>query len=164
MVVIVHPSGYKVDMLNLNHCSSLTARDVMNSYPGHYIAQLLLPINNNNGSLPVVNKKKQLKLLQPHHTLLIGQVYHLITYQDVLKQFAVNKCMKLGRLLMDRGLIDQEVVVTNNVNNNKKHTPGGHVHASSVKVIDDTEPKMFVVSLFADNSPMFCLFEHRGIV
>ncbi|XP_076926820.1 uncharacterized protein LOC143590123 [Bidens hawaiensis] len=134
-VFIVHPSGYKykykykkVDMIN--HCSSLTARDVMNSYPGHYVAQLLLPINNNNnnGSLmpvPVVNKK-QLKLLQPHHTLLIAQVYHLITYQDVLKQFAVNNCMKLRRLLMDRGLIDDEVDVTNN-------TPGAPLHVSSLK-------------------------------
>lgn len=71
VVIIVHP-GYKVETI---YCS-VTAADVMNSNPGHYVAQL---IKTDNG-LPV----KQLKILQPHHTLLLGQVYRLITYQGNL--------------------------------------------------------------------------------
>ncbi|KAK1439035.1 hypothetical protein QVD17_04850 [Tagetes erecta] len=98
-VVIVHPGpGYKVDRI---YCS-VTAADVMNSNPGHYVAQLVVKSPTLDNELPV----KQLKLLQPHHTLLIGQVYRLITYQDVLKEFAAKKCVKLGKLLMERGVIE----------------------------------------------------------
>ncbi|MFS8033161.1 hypothetical protein Hanom_Chr17g01566251 [Helianthus anomalus] len=97
-VVIVHP-GYKVERIYW----SVTARDVMNSNPGHYVAQVLTsPVVKTDTGLPV----KQLKLLQPDHTLLIGQVYRLITYEDVLKEFAAKKCVKLGKLLMERGVIE----------------------------------------------------------
>ncbi|KVI02723.1 uncharacterized protein LOC112513558 [Cynara cardunculus var. scolymus] len=97
-VVIVHP-GYKVERIHW----SVNARDVMNSNPGHYVAQVLRsPVVRSDNGLPV----KQLKLLRPDDTLLIGQVYRLITYEDVLKEFAAKKCMKLGKLLMERGVIE----------------------------------------------------------
>ncbi|XP_076936984.1 uncharacterized protein LOC143604365 [Bidens hawaiensis] len=82
-VVIVHPAAGGCNKVDRIYCSSLTARDVMNSNPGHYVAQLLL-INNSS----VIN---------------------------VLKEFAANKCMKLGRLLMEQELIQ--------VTNKNKHTP-----------------------------------------
>nr|XP_043608873.1 uncharacterized protein LOC122580670 [Erigeron canadensis] len=98
-VVIVHP-GYKVERIYW----SVSARDVMNSNPGHYVAQVLnkSPVAKSDNGLPV----KQLKLLRSDDTLLIGQVYRLITYQDVLKEFAAKKCMKLGKLLMERGVLE----------------------------------------------------------
>ncbi|KAJ0692419.1 hypothetical protein HanPI659440_Chr15g0585741 [Helianthus annuus] len=87
-VVIVHP-GYKVETIY----RSVTARDVMNSNSGHYVGQL------------VKSPVKYVKLLRPNDTLLVGQVYRLISYEDVLKEFAVKKCAKLGKLLMERGVI-----------------------------------------------------------
>ncbi|KAI3813410.1 hypothetical protein L1987_18132 [Smallanthus sonchifolius] len=105
-VVIVHP-GYKIKRIYW----SVSARDVMNSNPGHYVAQLLKsPVVKTVNGLPV----KQLKLLQPDQTLLIGQVYRLISYEDVLKEFAAKKCVKLGKLLVAGGVLEPE----------KKHTAG----------------------------------------
>ncbi|KAI3713003.1 hypothetical protein L1987_71573 [Smallanthus sonchifolius] len=105
-VVIVHP-GYKIERIYW----SVSARDVMNSNPGHYVAQVLKsPVVKTVNGLPV----KQLKLLQPDQTLLIGQVYRLITYEDVLKEFAAKKCVKLGKLLVAGGVLEPE----------KKHTAG----------------------------------------
>ncbi|GJT53502.1 amino-acid acetyltransferase-like protein [Tanacetum coccineum] len=98
-VVIVHP-GYKIERIYW----SISARDVMNRNVGYYVAQVVkspFVVKTDNG-LPV----KQLKLLRPDDTLLIGQVYRLISYQDVLKEFAAKKCMKLGKLLMERGVIE----------------------------------------------------------
>ncbi|KAI3503006.1 hypothetical protein L1887_31440 [Cichorium endivia] len=97
-VVIVHP-GYKIERIYW----SVSARHVMNSNPGHYVAQVLRsPVVRSDKGLPV----KQLKLLRPDDALLIGQVYRLISYEDVLKEFAAKKCMKLGKLLMERGVIE----------------------------------------------------------
>lgn len=70
-VVIVHPR-YKIERIYW----SVSARDVMNSNSGHYVAQVIKTSRLENG-VPV----KQLKLLRPDDTLLIGQVYRLITYQ-----------------------------------------------------------------------------------
>ncbi|PWA37831.1 hypothetical protein CTI12_AA322240 [Artemisia annua] len=98
-VVIVHP-GYKIERIYW----SVSARDVMNTNVGYYVAQVVkspFVVKADNG-LPV----KQLKLLKPDDTLLIGQVYRLISYEDVLKEFAAKKCMKLGKLLMERGVIE----------------------------------------------------------
>ncbi|KAL8266199.1 hypothetical protein R6Q59_003543 [Mikania micrantha] len=98
-VVIVHP-GCKIERIYW----SVTARHVMNSYPGHYVAQVIkLPVVKTANGLSV----KQLKLLRPDHALLIGQVYQLISYEDVLKEFAAKKCAKLGKLLMERGMIER---------------------------------------------------------
>ncbi|KAJ0450418.1 hypothetical protein HanHA300_Chr15g0556091 [Helianthus annuus] len=88
VVMVVHP-GYKVETIY----RSVTARDVMNSNSGHYVGQL------------VKSPVKYVKLLRPNDTLLVGQVYRLISYEDVLKEFAAKKCVKLGKLLMERGVI-----------------------------------------------------------
>lgn len=72
-VVIVHP-GYKIERIYW----SISAREVMNSNPRHYVAQVLRsPVVRSDKGLPV----KQLKLLRPDDTLLIGQVYRLISYE-----------------------------------------------------------------------------------
>ncbi|MFS7950170.1 hypothetical protein Hanom_Chr07g00580211 [Helianthus anomalus] len=67
----------------------------MNLNSGHYIAQL------------VKSLVKYLKLLQPDDTLLVGQVYRFISYQGNSKtQFVAKKCMKLGKLLIERVVIE----------------------------------------------------------
>ncbi|KAL8546463.1 hypothetical protein ACS0TY_006261 [Phlomoides rotata] len=93
-VVIHHPGGSKVDMIYW----SVSANEIMNSNPGHYVAQVVsAPAQAANGT-PV----KQLKLLRPDDTLVIGQVYRLISFEDVLKEFAAKKCVRLGRLLKEK--------------------------------------------------------------
>ncbi|KAL2348301.1 hypothetical protein Fmac_002301 [Flemingia macrophylla] len=84
-VVIQHP-GNKIQRIY----HSLSVDQVMKSNPGHYVA-LLIPSPN----------ATQLKLLRPHHTLHIGHVYRLITFQDVINHFATNKSPKLAKLLRE---------------------------------------------------------------
>ncbi|CAN1141640.1 hypothetical protein LINPERPRIM_LOCUS25608 [Linum perenne] len=82
----------------------ISAHEVMNSNLGHYVPLVvtspLPPTAADNGSTPVV--KQVLKLLKPGDTLLIRQVYRLISFEDVLKEFATKKIMKLGKLLKER--------------------------------------------------------------
>ncbi|CAJ1975187.1 unnamed protein product [Sphenostylis stenocarpa] len=93
-LVIQHPSG-KVDKFY----APLSATDVMKTNPGHYVALListtLCPTehtencprksdhNANNNSNPV--RLTRIKLLKPTDTLLLGQVYRLVTTQEVMK-------------------------------------------------------------------------------
>lgn len=97
----------------------------MSSNPGHYVALVITsPTGRTHNGSPV----RQLKLLRPGDTLLLGQVYRLICFEgknkisqfvfssiisynlidhfffpDVLKEFAAKKCVKLGKLLRESG-------------------------------------------------------------
>ncbi|KAL2322852.1 hypothetical protein Fmac_027231 [Flemingia macrophylla] len=94
-VVIEHP-GNKIERVYW----SLSANHVMNSNPGHYVALVVSsPTLMSDNGTPM----KQLKLLRPDDTLHIGHVYRLITFEDVLKEFASKKCGKLGKLLKETG-------------------------------------------------------------
>ncbi|CAJ1943027.1 unnamed protein product [Sphenostylis stenocarpa] len=94
-VVIQHP-GNKIERIYW----SLSAHQVMDSNPGHYVALVVTSstLKSENGT-----PMKQLKLLRPDDTLHIGQVYRLISFEDVLKEFASKKCGKLGKLLKETG-------------------------------------------------------------
>lgn len=94
-VVIQHP-GNKIERIYW----SLSANQVMESNPGHYVALVVTSptVKSENGT-----PMKQLKLLRPDDTLHIGQVYRLISFEDVLKEFASKKCGKLGKLLKETG-------------------------------------------------------------
>ncbi|KAF7809936.1 DUF4228 domain protein [Senna tora] len=94
-VVIQHP-GNKIERIYW----SVSAHQVMNSNPGHYVALVVTSttLKSENGA-PL----KQLKLLRPDDTLLMGQVYRLISFEDVLKELSAKKCVKLEKLLKDRG-------------------------------------------------------------
>ncbi|XP_062101769.1 uncharacterized protein LOC133807444 [Humulus lupulus] len=95
-VLIHHPVNGKIDRIYW----SVSAQEVMTSNPGHYVALVVTSptLKSENGS-PL----KQLKLLRPDDTLLIGQIYRLISFEDVLKEFAAKKSVKLGKLLKERG-------------------------------------------------------------
>ncbi|XP_009765222.1 uncharacterized protein LOC107823349 [Nicotiana tabacum] len=106
-VVIQHP-GNKIERIYW----SISAHEVMSSNPGHYVALVISSPTDqrtDNGS-PV----RQLKLLRPGDTLLLGQVYRLISFEDVLKEFAAKKCMKLGKLLRESGglVLDSKKIST----------------------------------------------------
>lgn len=95
-VVIQHP-GKKIERIYW----SVSANEVMTSNPGHYVALVVTsPTLKSENGTPL----KQLKLLRPDDTLLIGHVYRLISFEDVLKEFAAKKCVKLGKLLEKGGL------------------------------------------------------------
>ena len=87
-VIIQHPGG-KVDRLYW----STTAAEVMRNNPGHYVALVILRVPADN-SKPAAGdagaassgggggaKITRVKLLKPKDTLLLGQVYRLITAQ-----------------------------------------------------------------------------------
>ncbi|XP_042508766.1 uncharacterized protein LOC122084528 [Macadamia integrifolia] len=97
-VMIQHP-GNKIERIYW----SVSAQEVMSSNPGHYVALLVtsfsppsIPHSHNATSTPTP-VVRQLKLLRPDDTLHIGQVYRLITFEEVLKEFATKKCVRLGK-------------------------------------------------------------------
>lgn len=88
-LVIQHPNG-KVEKFY----APLSATYVMKTNPGHYVALLISTTlcqtkdiqncpnkshNNNNNNNPV--RLTRIKLLKPTDTLVLGQVYRLITTQ-----------------------------------------------------------------------------------
>ncbi|KAK6923947.1 PADRE domain [Dillenia turbinata] len=79
---------------------SVSANEVMNSNPGHYVALVLTSNSQTENGVPV----KHLKLLRPDDSLLIGHVYRLVSFEDVLKEFAAKRSVKLGRLIKESGL------------------------------------------------------------
>jgi hypothetical protein len=109
-VVIQHPGG-KVERLYW----PTTAADVMRANPGHYVALVILRISadkaasaaaagdnktNAGGSTGVGGggaKITRVKLLKPKDTLLLGQVYRLITSQEVTKALRARKNEKMRR-------------------------------------------------------------------
>ncbi|KAK7307692.1 hypothetical protein VNO77_40978 [Canavalia gladiata] len=75
--VVIHHPGNKIQRIYW----SVSARQVMNSNPGHYVA--LVITKSHNGTL-----FNQFKLLRPHDTLLIGHVYRLISFQVLIHNSA----------------------------------------------------------------------------
>ncbi|CAH1437388.1 unnamed protein product [Lactuca virosa] len=118
-VVIMHP-GNKIERIY----KSVSARHVMSLNPGHYVA-VVMTSQSENG-LPV----KQLKLLRPDDPLVIGKVYRLICFEDVLKEFAAKKCVKLGKLLKERGVL---VLEKKGLAGAPTKAPNANANASSVK-------------------------------
>ncbi|KAL1196466.1 hypothetical protein V5N11_023157 [Cardamine amara subsp. amara] len=98
-VLIHHPAENKVERIYW----SVTASDVMRSNPGNYVAVVVTsPTLKNEKGSPL----KQLKLLRPEDSLLIGNVYRLVSFEEVLNEFATKKCVKLGKLLKEGGGLD----------------------------------------------------------
>ncbi|KAF0915379.1 hypothetical protein E2562_035938 [Oryza meyeriana var. granulata] len=114
-VVIQHPGG-KVERLYW----PTTAADVMRTNPGHYVALVILRISADKaGDAPAVSaasadvgdkpaaggaggggggaKITRVKLLKPKDTLLLGQVYRLITSQEVTKALRARQNEKMRR-------------------------------------------------------------------
>ncbi|KAI3423175.1 uncharacterized protein J3R85_011305 [Psidium guajava] len=105
-VAIHHPAGTKVERFHW----SVSAHQIMSANPGHYVAHVIAAspqtaaaANGKSGT-----PSRQLRLLRPDDTLHIGQVYRLISFEDVLKEFAAKKCVKLGKLLERSGGVGVE--------------------------------------------------------
>ncbi|XP_027331904.1 uncharacterized protein LOC113847180 [Abrus precatorius] len=89
----------------------VSASEVMKTNPGHYVALListtLCPTKNNencpnksdNNTNPV--RFTRIKLLKPTDTLVLGQVYRLISAQEVMKGLWAKKQAKMKRNLSE---------------------------------------------------------------
>ncbi|KAJ0241990.1 hypothetical protein HA466_0213280 [Hirschfeldia incana] len=126
-VLIHHPAENKVERIYW----SVTASDVMRSNPGHYVAVVVTsPTLRNEKGSPL----KQLRLLRPDDTLLIGHVYRLVSFEEVLKEFATKKCVKLGKLLREGGGLELK-------NKKKKHKKKSDQENGGVNPNSDSDPK-----------------------
>ncbi|WOK92367.1 hypothetical protein Cni_G01058 [Canna indica] len=100
-VVIQHPDG-KLEKAYW----SLPATQVMAANPGHYVAVIITvphaPSTSDHGGGATGDRKpaRYLKLLRPDDTLLIGHVYRLVSFEEVLRQFASKRNGRLSRLLV----------------------------------------------------------------
>ncbi|KAM0849277.1 hypothetical protein ACQ4PT_053831 [Festuca glaucescens] len=102
-VVIQHPGDGKVERLYW----PTTAADVMRRNPGHYVALVVLHVSGGGGAKtdPAVAavaggggggaRITKVKLLKPKDTLLLGQVYRLITSQEVTKAVQARRQEKM---------------------------------------------------------------------
>ncbi|XP_059638439.1 uncharacterized protein LOC132280736 [Cornus florida] len=94
-LVIQHPCG-RVENLYW----PVTASEVMKTNPGHYVALLLnttLCPSTATATATTTNNPvriTRIKLLRPTDTLVLGQVYRLITAQEVMKGLWAKKYAK----------------------------------------------------------------------
>ncbi|XP_030494423.2 uncharacterized protein LOC115710218 [Cannabis sativa] len=115
-LVIQHPNG-KVEKL---YCP-VSASEIMKTNPGHYVALLISttlcptkPTTDKNTTTSTTTtttgagtgtggngsvRLTRIKLLRPTDTLALGQVYRLITTQEVMKGLWAKKQAKLKRNL-----------------------------------------------------------------
>nr|CAB3480969.1 unnamed protein product [Digitaria exilis] len=97
-VVIQHPGG-KVERLY----GAATAGEVMRSNPGHYVALVVLRVSGVGANKPESGgggggaKITKVKLLKAKDTLMLGQVYRLITSQEVAKAIQARRQDKTRR-------------------------------------------------------------------
>ncbi|BAF26330.1 Os10g0352000, partial [Oryza sativa Japonica Group] len=69
--------------------------------PGHYVAEVVRPVATApaataaTASAPAA--RRRLKLLRPDDTLVLGGVYRLVTFEDVLKQFVSKRNATMSR-------------------------------------------------------------------
>ncbi|GAB2282720.1 hypothetical protein Dimus_017259 [Dionaea muscipula] len=116
-VVVMH-SGNKVERIYW----SVSAHDIMIANPGNYVAAIVassaasMSKSCADGGAPA----RQLRLLRPDDTLLVGHVYRLISFEDVLKGFASKKSVKLGKS------IEASAVVSAAGKKSKKRRSSGH--------------------------------------
>ncbi|XP_031388269.1 uncharacterized protein LOC116201254 isoform X2 [Punica granatum] len=98
--LVEHPGGGKVERFY----SPVSAHEVMTSNPGHYVALVAVaspsPGSDSGGTVAV---RQQLKLLRPDDSLVLGHVYCLISFEDVLKEFVAKNRAKLGKMVKQSG-------------------------------------------------------------
>ncbi|XP_008793833.1 uncharacterized protein LOC120106399 [Phoenix dactylifera] len=91
-VVIQHPGG-RVERLYW----PTSAEQVMRSNPGHYVALVTLCVSKEQREGEDSVRLTRVRLLKPKDTLLFGQVYRLITSQEVTKAIRARKYEKMKK-------------------------------------------------------------------
>lgn len=108
-VLIQHPGGGRTERAYW----ALSAGAVMAANPGHYVAAVITvpqPGGAGDGAASAAAPVKHLKLLRPADTLLLGRVYRLVSFEEVLREFASNKRqVKLSRVTVRTKDEDEDV-------------------------------------------------------
>ncbi|KAL8224593.1 hypothetical protein R6Q57_020068 [Mikania cordata] len=87
VLVIQHPDG-KIERMY----RSLTATQVMNINPGHYVSIIIpLPSTTNTTTHQQPLRFTRLKILRPTDTLVLGRAYRLLTTHEVMKVLRAKK-------------------------------------------------------------------------
>ncbi|KAJ8504253.1 hypothetical protein OPV22_005139 [Ensete ventricosum] len=96
-VVIQHPGGREEQLY-----WPMSAADVMKSNPGYHVALVTLCVSEDRGDGGGGVRLTRVRLLKPKDVLLLGQVYRLVTSQEVTmalrarKQEKLTKCQQQG--------------------------------------------------------------------
>lgn len=69
---------------------SVTARQLMLQYPGNYVALMPAAVIPDHKT-PLRTASRKLKLVPPDATLLVGQHYRLVSFEDVLLELSEQK-------------------------------------------------------------------------
>ncbi|CAL4933005.1 unnamed protein product [Urochloa decumbens] len=86
-VVIQHPPpGGRVERAH----GALSAAAVMAANPGHYVAAVI-PADEAAADASRATKKRRLKLLRPDDALALGDVYRLVSFEEVLREFVSKR-------------------------------------------------------------------------
>ncbi|KAJ1298350.1 hypothetical protein BS78_01G445900 [Paspalum vaginatum] len=96
-VLIQHPGGGRTERAYW----ALSAGTVMAANPGHYVAAVITttpPAAAGGDARAAAAPVKHLKLLRPDDTLLLGRVYRLVSFEEVLREFASKRHVKLSRV------------------------------------------------------------------
>ncbi|CAD6210054.1 unnamed protein product [Miscanthus lutarioriparius] len=100
-VLIQHPGGGRTERAYW----ALSAAAVMEANPGHYVAAVITTTapqpaagDGEAASSAAAAPVKHLKLLRPDDTLLLGRVYRLVSFEEVLREFASKRQVKLSRV------------------------------------------------------------------
>ncbi|GJN30608.1 hypothetical protein PR202_gb18927 [Eleusine coracana subsp. coracana] len=109
-VVIQHPGEGRTERAYW----ALSAGAVMAANPGHYVAAVITsppdPSSSSSGSgAAAAPPVKHLKLLRPDDTLLLGRVYRLVSFEEVLREFTSKRHVKLSRVTIKAKDDDGEV-------------------------------------------------------
>ncbi|GJN08750.1 hypothetical protein PR202_ga26704 [Eleusine coracana subsp. coracana] len=108
-VVIQHPGEGRTERAYW----ALSAGAVMAANPGHYVAAVITsppdPSSCSSGGGAAAAPVKHLKLLRPDDTLLLGRVYRLVSFEEVLREFTSKRHVKLSRVTIKAKDEDGEV-------------------------------------------------------
>uniref|UniRef100_A0ACD5X119 Uncharacterized protein n=1 Tax=Avena sativa TaxID=4498 RepID=A0ACD5X119_AVESA len=122
-VVIQHPGGGRTELAYF----ALPAGEVMAANPGHYVAAVITvpqtPAASGATTAAAAAPVKHLKLLRPDDTLQLGRVYRLVSFEEVLKEFATKRHVKLSRVMVKAK--DEEVAKKPAKPRRRRGTNGG---------------------------------------
>lgn len=136
-VVIQHQGGGRTELLYW----ALPAGEVMANNPGHYVAAVITvpqtpaaagaTSTKGGATVAAAAPVKHLKLLRPDDTLQLGRVYRLVSFEEVLKEFATKRHVKLSRVMVKAKDEHEEVAQKPAKPRRRRGTSGGGAREES---------------------------------
>ncbi|ONK69514.1 uncharacterized protein A4U43_C05F23780 [Asparagus officinalis] len=147
-VVIQHPNG-RIERLYW----PTTAEEIMKSNPGHHVALVTICVaqekqqENSNGHV----RFTRVRLLKPKDMLLVGQVYRLITSQEVNKALKARKLKKIKQAQSrtdsgPAGVMESDIIVNHQEENQERDGQKSTAAAGSGSRARHWRPKLQSIS------------------